>query len=50
VTAPNPEKRKPTSLRIMKLSDKAIVPPKESRFAAGPDIYALRDGLVQAKG
>jgi len=34
----------------MKLSDKAIIPTKESRFAAGHDIYALTDGLVPAKG
>jgi len=34
----------------MKLSDKAIIPTKGSRFTAGHDIYALTDGLVQAKG
>jgi len=34
----------------MKLSDKAIIPTKGSRFAAGQDIYALTDGLVPAKG
>jgi len=34
----------------MKLSDKAIIPMKGSRFAAGHDIYALTDGLVPAKG
>jgi len=45
-----PEKREPTSLRIMKLSDKAIIRTKGSRFAAGHDIYALRNGLVPAKG
>jgi len=45
-----PEKREPTSLWIMKLSDKAIIPTKGSRFAAGHDIYALTDGLVPAKG
>jgi len=49
-TALIPEKREPTSLRIMKLSDKAIIPTKGSRFAAGHDIYALTDGLVPAKG
>jgi len=45
-----PDKHEPTSLRIMKLSDKAIIPTKGSRFAAGHDIYALRNGLVPAKG
>jgi len=49
-TALTPEKREPTSLRIMKLSDKAIIPTKGSRFAASHDIYALTDGLVPAKG
>jgi len=49
-TALTPEKREPTSLRIMKLSDKAIIPTKASRFTAGHDIYALTDGLVRAKG
>ena len=44
------ERREPTSLRIMKLSDKAIVATKGSQFAAGHDIYALTDGLVPAKG
>jgi len=34
----------------MKLSDKAIIPRKESRFGAGNDIYALTDGTVPAKG
>jgi len=34
----------------MKLSDKAIIPTKGSRFAASHDIYALTDGLVLAKG
>jgi len=34
----------------MKLSDKAIIPTKGSRFAAGHDIYALRNGLLPAKG
>jgi len=34
----------------MNLSDKATIPTKESRFAAGHDIYALTDGLVPAKG
>jgi len=34
----------------MKLLDKAIVPTKESLFAAGHDIYALTNGLVRAKG
>jgi len=49
-TALIPEKREPTSLRIRKLSDKAIIPTKGSRFAAGHDIYGLTDGLVPAKG
>jgi len=49
-TALVPEKRESTSLRIMKLSDKAIITTKGSRFAAGNDIYALTDGLVPAKG
>jgi len=44
------EKREPTSLRIMQLSNNAIVPTKGSRFAAGPDIYALTEGLEPAKG
>jgi len=34
----------------MNLSDKAIVPTKDSRFAAGHDIYALKDRLVPASG
>ena len=34
----------------MKLSDKAIIATKRSRFAAGHDIYALTDSLVPAKG
>jgi len=49
-TALIPEKHDPTSPRIMKLSDKAIIPTKGSRFAAGHDINALRNGLVSAKG
>jgi len=49
-TALVPEKREPTSLRIMKLSDKAIIPTKGLRFAAGHDLYALTNGLVPAKG
>jgi len=44
-----PKKREPTRLRIMKLSDKAIIPTKGSRFAAGHDIYALRERLIRAK-
>ena len=44
------ERREPTSLRIMKLSDKAIGPTKGSRFAASHDIYALTNGVVPAKG
>ena len=34
----------------MKISAKAIIPTKGSRFAAGHDIYALKDGMVPAKG
>jgi len=49
-TVLTPERREPTSLRIMKPSDKAIIPTKGSRFAAGHDIYALTDGLVPRKG
>jgi len=49
-TAITPEKREPTSLPIIKISDKAIIPTKGSRFAAGHDIYALTNGLVPAKG
>ena len=48
-TALTPDKRESTTLRIMKVSDKAIVPTKGSWFAAGHDIYALTDGLVPAK-
>ena len=44
------EKHEPTSLQIIKLSDKAIIPTKGSRFAAGHEIYALTDGLVPAQG
>jgi len=49
-TALIPETRESGNLRIMKLSDKAIIPTKGSRCAAGLDIYALTDGLVPAKG
>ena len=49
-TALTSEKREPPSVRIMKLSDKEIIPTKESRFAAGHDIYALTDGLEPATG
>jgi len=45
-----PERRESTSMGVMKLSDKAIIPTKGSRFAAARDIYALTDGLVPAKG
>jgi len=44
------EKSDSTSLRIMTLSEKPIIPTKGSRFAAGHDIYALTDGLVPVKG
>jgi len=49
-TALAPEKREPTSLRIMQLSNNKIVPTKGSRFATGHDIHALTDGLGPAKG
>jgi len=49
-TALIPEKHETTSLRIIKLSDKATIPTKGSRFAAGHDMYALKDGMVPAKG
>ena len=49
-TALIPETRESGNLRIMKLSDKAIIPTRGSRFAAGHDIYALTDSLVPAKG
>jgi len=49
-TSLTPERHEPTSLRIMKLSDKAIIPTKGLRFPASHDIYALTDGLVPAKG
>ena len=48
-TALIPGKHEPTSLRLMKLSEKAIIPTKRSRFVAGHDIYALTDGMVPAK-
>jgi len=34
-----PEKLEPTSLRIMTLSDKTIIPTKESQLVAGHDLY-----------
>jgi len=49
-TALIPEKREPTNLRIMKLSDKSVIPTKGSQFAAGHDIYALTHWMVPAKG
>ena len=49
-TALIPGKREPTSLRLMKLSKKAIMPTKRSRFVAGHYIYTLTDGMVPAKG
>jgi len=49
-TALVPEKPEHTSLRIMKLLDKAIISLKGSPFAASHDIYALTDGQVSAKG
>jgi len=45
-----PETCQAGNLRIMKVSDKAIIPTQGSRFAAGHDIYALTDSLVPAKG
>ena len=44
------ETRESENLRIMKLSEKAIIPTKGSRFAAGHNIYALTDRLVPARG
>ena len=49
-TALVPEKLEPTRLRIIKLSDEAIIPTKGSRFTAGHDIDALPNGMVPAKG
>jgi len=49
-TALSPEKPESSSLRVMKLSSQAIIPPNGSRLAAGHDIYDLTDGLVPAKG
>jgi len=49
-TALIPETRESGNLRIMKLSDKAIIPTEGSRFVPGHDIYTLTDGLVPAKG
>ena len=49
-TALIPETREDGNPRIVRLSDKAILPTKGSRFAAGHDIYALTEGLVPAKG
>ena len=49
-TSLTPERREPTSLRIMKLSDRAIILTKGLGLPAGHDIYALTDGLVPAKG
>ena len=48
-TALSTEKCESTNLRIMKLSNKAIIPTKGSRFAAGHDISALENRLVPAK-
>jgi len=44
------ERREPASLRIMKLSDKAIILTKPPPFAAAHDIYALTNRQVPAKG
>ena len=48
-TALIPETRESGILRVMKLSEKAIIPTKGAQFAAGDDIYALTDGQVPAK-
>jgi len=48
-TALIPETCESGNLRIMNLSDKAIIPTKGSRFAASHDIYALTEGLVPAQ-
>jgi len=42
------QERESTSLSIMKLSNESVIPTKESQFAAGHDIHALKDGLVPA--
>jgi len=49
-TALFPETHESGNLRIMKVSDKAIIPTKGSRFVAGHDSYALTDGLIPVKG
>jgi len=49
-TALIPETLESGNLRIIKLSDKAMIPTKGSRFAAGHDIYTLTEGLVPTKG
>jgi len=49
-TALIPETLEAGYLRIMKLSEKAIIPTKGTQFAAGHDIYPLTDCLVPAKG
>ena len=49
-TALIPETQESGNIRIMKLSDKGIIPTKGSQFAAGQDISALTDGMVPAKG
>ena len=36
-------------LRIKRLQQKAIIPTKSSRLAAGHDIYALKDGTIPAQ-
>jgi len=45
-----PEECETRSLRIMKLSAKAIIRTTRLRFVAGHDISALTDGLVPVQG
>ena len=39
-----PQEHEPTTLRMRKLAGKGRIPTKGSRFTAGHDIYALKDG------
>jgi len=50
VTALILEEREPTSVRVMKVSDKPIMLTKGSQFAAGHGMYTLTDGFVPGKG
>ena len=45
-----PAKPKRQALRIRKLTERATSPTKESRLVAEHDIYALKDGMVPARG